>query len=212
VERLARPFLCFYRRVRMDYIGVRGVDGPDSTGVSTDAQAHARAFRLRNRFVTPHPDMLPATRRLAILVRYGPLACSLISGSLGDVVETKGAGRMNGGGGGRVSGGAHSAPACTMHVHTILQLATLATTTTLSKYYTHLHATLLWLKHTWRLYCGHWAATGPAGTSLEEQGGEQALYWTAIATLYCKAWWWRSTGAGAMFPLPAVPMCRPRDR
>jgi hypothetical protein len=70
----------------MDYIGVRGVDGPDSTGVSTDTQAHAHAL-LRLCVLpldTPHPDICC----LDILARYRPLACSLISGTLGDVVET----------------------------------------------------------------------------------------------------------------------------
>jgi hypothetical protein len=57
VEILSISFLCSYRPVCMDYIGVRGVDGPDSTGVSTDIQAHEHAFRLRFRVVTPHPGI-----------------------------------------------------------------------------------------------------------------------------------------------------------
>jgi hypothetical protein len=73
----------------MDYIGVRGVDGPDSTGVSTDTQAHAHALRLCVLPLdTPHPDIPQTTCCLDILARYRPLACSLISGTLGDVVET----------------------------------------------------------------------------------------------------------------------------
>jgi hypothetical protein len=31
----------------MDYIGVRGVEGPDSTGVSTDAQVHIHAVQTQ---------------------------------------------------------------------------------------------------------------------------------------------------------------------
>jgi hypothetical protein len=34
-----------YRRVRREYLGVRGVDGPDSTGVSTNYQATRPCFR-----------------------------------------------------------------------------------------------------------------------------------------------------------------------
>lgn len=66
--------------------------------------------------------------------------------------------------------------------HTTLQVATLATTMKPSDHHTHLHATSLWLKHTWRLCCGHWAATG-----------EQAPHRPATGThYYCKEWWWRS--------------------
>jgi hypothetical protein len=60
---------------------------------------------------TPHPDVPQATRCLNIVTRYRPLACSLISDSLRNVMQTKGVGCLNGRGRGRVSDGVHSAPA-----------------------------------------------------------------------------------------------------
>jgi hypothetical protein len=78
----------------MDYIGVKGVDGPDSTGVSNDIQA--TSLFHGDLFETPHPDVPQATRRLGILTRYCLLACrSGISGSLRKVMETKATDPMN---------------------------------------------------------------------------------------------------------------------
>jgi hypothetical protein len=91
---------------------VRGVDGPDSTGVSTDTRLTPMLFDVLC-FLTPHPGAAQVTRCLDILARYSLWACSLISGLLEDLIETK-----------VFSGGVHSAPACTTHVHTILGLGT----------------------------------------------------------------------------------------
>jgi hypothetical protein len=105
------PFLLVQTRSHGLYIGARGVDGPDSTGVSTDTRLTPMLFDVLC-FLTPHPDAAQVTRCLDILARYSLWACS-ISGLLEDSIETK-----------VFSGGVHSTPACTTHVHTILGLAT----------------------------------------------------------------------------------------
>jgi hypothetical protein len=60
VKRLATPLLCSYKRVRMDYIGVRGADGTDITGVSTDDQATHPCCQDRTLFRHPSPRRTPS--------------------------------------------------------------------------------------------------------------------------------------------------------
>jgi hypothetical protein len=173
----------------MGYIGVRGVDGPDSTGVSTDTRAHPHAFFVFFFwFSTPHPDIPQATRCLGILARYRTLACNLISASLGDVVEMMGVGRINE----ELEAGSAvvctPAPACTKHVHTMFRLATASKP---SNHHTHLHATSLCLKHM-RGGCAADTGLNQAGHALGSKEGEQAQQRPASGALYCKGWWWRS--------------------
>jgi hypothetical protein len=83
VERLLIPVLLVQTRSHGLH-RCEGDDGSDSTGVSTDDQAHAHAFNGLCA-INPHPDIAQATRCLGIVARYQPLVYSLVSGLLGDV-------------------------------------------------------------------------------------------------------------------------------
>jgi hypothetical protein len=135
--------------------------------------------------------LTPMKHCLGNLARYCFWVCSVISGSQGDVVETKGAGCMNEGAGGRVSGGVHSAPACTPLVHTTFQLATLVTTT---KPFSH-HAPARHLAVAQAHVAAALRAPGCDRSSTHVPRGagrEQAEPRLPRALVLCgrKRWWW----------------------
>jgi hypothetical protein len=76
------------RRAGRERLGVRDAEGPDSTGVSMTTRLHTHAFRApQHGFSTRHTHRTLPPRCSHTPISYRPWACSLISRSLGGVVE-----------------------------------------------------------------------------------------------------------------------------